>query len=749
MQRGGRIYKPKQGPQEASLAAQSRGLKAGHEAARETDVRENDGAAVGLPNEMSWDFGRLRINAPGADGRPALGKARAHLCRDTQNSPEHDLERGTANRELRNPEQREERVQRGGRSGTAGGPLLMGAEGDPMEAAARRAASAKDGAAPAASGVARFEGAAPGIVPRVLASPGRPLDGSSRRTFERRFGHDFSRVRVHADGEGARATRAVGAQAFTVGEHIVLGQTGAPEGLLAHELAHVLQQRAAQTLWVQRQTGGQPVPRKDYVFIMGKDKPRQPNQFFKAATLYFQSRLPQATMVTDRRSLEDLLAWVAANVKDPIGNLYIVSHGAEDGTLFFGLNAAGGKLTVNTLRDALHPQGGAPSQVTSVASVVDGQTRIHIKGCDIGQTQEIVELIDEAFGGAGTVTAPTHEQDYETDRTLGEQARKAEHDKDIAQFTATLPALPAAPAPVDPKLKGDAKKAAQQAHATAAAARKQAEDARNKAVAQEEQRIKPQLEATEKREGVVESISGPLFQRPGTQLYTSAELQPEVDRLYGHLSEDQRNAMVKKLVVPDRGTAQDQQGQKVERVMGRWRNFPDPATVAEAKVAFASQFRKVALEPKSMQGTQGTSAAGDAEMDYTFSGTVHAKGQAPSDASFPVTVPLPDQAEMLEQSKKQVNNPGKYAWRIERTHTAATGMTKVQVIGERVIAYLHHGSLDVGPHQHFTEPESNPDFYAKSAFMTSAQAAGAATGGGVGAAGQSVSGGATTAGKKP
>jgi hypothetical protein len=96
-----------------------------------------------------------------------------------------------------------------------------------------------------------------------------------------------------------------------------------------------------------------------------------------------------------------------------------------------------------------------------------------------------------------------------------------------------------------------------------------------------------------------------------------------------------------------------------------------------------------------------------------------------------------------------VNNPGKYAWRVERTHTAATGMTKVQVIGERVIAYLHHGSLDVGPHQHFTEPESNPDFYAKSAFMTPAQGAGAATGGGVGAAGQSVSGGATTAGKKP
>jgi hypothetical protein len=69
--------------------------------------------------------------------------------------------------------------------------------------------------------------------------------------MERRFGHDFSRVRVHADGKASDATRAVDAQAYTIGHHIVFGAgqyaptTPQGERLLAHELTHVLQQSGA------------------------------------------------------------------------------------------------------------------------------------------------------------------------------------------------------------------------------------------------------------------------------------------------------------------------------------------------------------------------------------------------------------------------------------------------------------------------------------------------------------------------
>src|SRR5262245_26575731 len=46
---------------------------------------------------------------------------------------------------------------------------------------------------------------APAIVHDVLRSPGQPLDFATRTSFERRFGHDFSKVRIHADSQAARS----------------------------------------------------------------------------------------------------------------------------------------------------------------------------------------------------------------------------------------------------------------------------------------------------------------------------------------------------------------------------------------------------------------------------------------------------------------------------------------------------------------------------------------------------------------
>jgi len=94
---------------------------------------------------------------------------------------------------------------------------------------------------------------APSIVHDVLRSPGHPLDTNTRAFAEPRFGHDFSRVRVHADAEAADSARAVNALAYTVGHHIVFGTgqytpwSSAGRRLLAHELAHVVQQGGSAT----------------------------------------------------------------------------------------------------------------------------------------------------------------------------------------------------------------------------------------------------------------------------------------------------------------------------------------------------------------------------------------------------------------------------------------------------------------------------------------------------------------------
>ena len=74
---------------------------------------------------------------------------------------------------------------------------------------------------------------------------GQPLPAAERAFFEPRFGHDFSRVRIHA---GAKTARALHAKAYTIGTDIVFAKdhltpgTSAGQQLLAHELLHVIQQ---------------------------------------------------------------------------------------------------------------------------------------------------------------------------------------------------------------------------------------------------------------------------------------------------------------------------------------------------------------------------------------------------------------------------------------------------------------------------------------------------------------------------
>ncbi len=98
-------------------------------------------------------------------------------------------------------------------------------------------------------------------VDHVVRSPGRPLDASARNFMEQRFGHDFSHVRIHTDAGADRANRDLHARAFTVGSDIAFRQQqydpGSTSGklLLAHELAHTLQQGAsAGGERIQRQT---------------------------------------------------------------------------------------------------------------------------------------------------------------------------------------------------------------------------------------------------------------------------------------------------------------------------------------------------------------------------------------------------------------------------------------------------------------------------------------------------------------
>ena len=88
----------------------------------------------------------------------------------------------------------------------------------------------------------------PASVSQVLNEEGSPLDADLRAAYQSGFGHDFSKVRIHSGPLAARSAAEVDARAYTVGDHIVFGNgqlapsTAAGRHLLAHELAHTVQQ---------------------------------------------------------------------------------------------------------------------------------------------------------------------------------------------------------------------------------------------------------------------------------------------------------------------------------------------------------------------------------------------------------------------------------------------------------------------------------------------------------------------------
>jgi Domain of unknown function (DUF4157) len=125
---------------------------------------------------------------------------------------------------------------------------------DPLEreadAIAERVMRSPAGHAAVAGPDSRAPGSAATHTSGVLpADGGRVLDASTRQAMEPRFGAGFGSVRVHDGASAAAFAERFSARAYTVGEHVVFGageyqpHGDAGRRLIAHELAHVVQQR--------------------------------------------------------------------------------------------------------------------------------------------------------------------------------------------------------------------------------------------------------------------------------------------------------------------------------------------------------------------------------------------------------------------------------------------------------------------------------------------------------------------------
>ena len=127
--------------------------------------------------------------------------------------------------------------------------LRITSPGERVEVEADRMAKGALAARAASSPVVAAGGPAPFAAVGAPGDAGAPLGPDMRAFFEPRFGQSLASVRVHTDAAGDAAARSLQARAFAVREHLVFARgayaphTETGRWLLAHELAHTVQQR--------------------------------------------------------------------------------------------------------------------------------------------------------------------------------------------------------------------------------------------------------------------------------------------------------------------------------------------------------------------------------------------------------------------------------------------------------------------------------------------------------------------------
>ena len=221
---------------------------------------------------------------------------------------------------------------------------------------------------------------APAAVGAALRENGQPLSAISLGFMARRFGYDFSRVRVHTDARANEGAHAVNAHAYTVGEHIVFARgryapsTLAGQKLLAHELTHVVQQHAAREISLQRDEA-KPEDRIDVAIVFGEEPD---------AMVEGRSYAPTAIRVTSGEDAKNKLLALGK----PIGRIYVVSHSTSAGQV--QVISGIGTISWVKLSDLSKDLKGIPTD--------KAPTDIDFRGCKLGEAPQEMETFRKNVG---------------------------------------------------------------------------------------------------------------------------------------------------------------------------------------------------------------------------------------------------------------------------------------------------------------------------------------------------------------
>ena len=147
-----------------------------------------------------------------------------------------------------------------------------------------------------------------------------------------------------------------------------------------------------------------PLPRPVLTFLSGKL-----DSYKRLARRYWKRR---ADGVLRRHTIEAIFDYLQNNVDGPLGELNVVSHANINQWLirmFYSAGRKPGVVNIRSMRDFANDDRFS----TPDADVLDRSSRVVIRGCVLGDNQELLNRIKALFGGRATVYAPRYIQWYQ------------------------------------------------------------------------------------------------------------------------------------------------------------------------------------------------------------------------------------------------------------------------------------------------------------------------------------------------
>lgn len=215
------------------------------------------------------------------------------------------------------------------------------------------------------------------------------LSGGVRSRMESNLGTSFANVKVHTGAEAAREADHANARAFTVGENIVMGrgefQPGTPAGdvLLAHELAHVAQQRGPDSGAAESDLERQADSSAAAALLGGKAKSA-------ASSGLRLQRCPPAPKQADEVSLGFWTPKGVMNILSKSGDAAVVKGVVDAGYTFGSFTTA-----YDTWENPDHTQ--VEEEVTGLLGNTDRQNKIIRIREDLSNERATSVLVHEAY----------------------------------------------------------------------------------------------------------------------------------------------------------------------------------------------------------------------------------------------------------------------------------------------------------------------------------------------------------------